>query len=477
MKFSLTDSVRSTLLLNKLSNLGGIQENKKYYISNHNLNQWLAWKEVPWKKIKYALISGYEDYIFWNNSFFNTKRYEHIEKACIYWACKGGNINLIKKLMQDAKLRSFENDWFSIACKKGYTEIVKYMLPLLDNYSAAMDLGMDNACLFGHFELVQLLIEYRCIIVSDYFVSACAGGNLDIVKLTIDKDYTDDWNIGMYSAAEAGHKNVFEFILDKAGGWTNAHISQSVNSFYYISTKNGHYEISVQISHLVSRECLFFAACTEGNLEKVSNNNTDLDYFDIYLLLGMVIACEKGYLDIVKYILEKTQWYHYNDTVAAGLLDACKTGQLEIIKYLVQYDHSYQDPFLMACTNGYMDIVQFMLSKHSIDRIQLVNGFGAACKGNNLELVQLLFKLLVDSGVFNSELFPLIDSKIEQALETISTEIFYYLIIQPNINIGFEWFFAKLKKNRRVGEILMLIDMYDRLLPFSINCDEISKHY
>jgi hypothetical protein len=66
-----------------------------------------------------------------------------------------------------------------------------------------------------------------------------------------------------------------------------------------------------------------------------------------YISLGFNSACAKGHLNIVKYILEESDfnWIAYDkktrgkedySLVYSGFIDSCKRGQLDIVKYIVE---------------------------------------------------------------------------------------------------------------------------------------------
>ena len=92
------------------------------------------------------------------------------KKSALMYACMSGRLNCVKALINKnanilLKDKSLSNTAFHYACKNGYKDIVEYFL---QNTNIKVDLpgeermiGLMLASLYGHFELVQFLIEYK----------------------------------------------------------------------------------------------------------------------------------------------------------------------------------------------------------------------------------------------------------------------------------------------------------------------------
>jgi hypothetical protein len=99
-------------------------------------------------------------------------------------------------------------------------------------------------------------------------------------------------------------------------------------------------------------------------------------------------ACEKGYLGIVKYLIEKCESstskyfppidiHTYNEDAFVG---ACAKGSLCVVKYLAELymfntklGHNYgkinihvqnEYPLYYACYNGHLDVVKYLIELH-----------------------------------------------------------------------------------------------------------------
>ena len=126
----------------------------------------------------------------------------------------------------------------------------------------------------------------------------------------------------------------------------------------------------------------FIMACHEGNEAKVDRllkNNNEVQKKINRLancgMNGLMIACLKGYTEIVSLILKKETSWLLNTTDKkkgqSALTMAVIKGHLEIVKLLTQEESTYIDlnipdyasktPFMHACQNGFIEIVQYFL--------------------------------------------------------------------------------------------------------------------
>ena len=100
---------------------------------------------------------------------------------------------------------------FLEACKCGNLEIVKLMI---EKGATDWNWGMVNACGCGHFEIVKLMIEKGATDWDWGMGRACEGGHLEIAKLMIEKG-AHDWNWGMRYACEGGHLEIVKLMIKK----------------------------------------------------------------------------------------------------------------------------------------------------------------------------------------------------------------------------------------------------------------------
>lgn len=108
--------------------------------------------------------------------------------------------------------------------------------------------------------------------------------------------------------------------------------------------------------------------------------------------LPLKLACESGYLDIVKYLIEKgvdPDNYKYIDI-------ATEFGHLEVVKYLVKLNtsiHSGMNECLVAsASGGHLEIVKYFLDFHSDKNLSLEEPLLEAIKYDRLPIVKYLIK-------------------------------------------------------------------------------------
>ena len=104
-----------------------------------------------------------------------------------------------------------------------------------------------------------------------------------------------------------------------------------------------------------------------------------------------ICACERGSLEIVKYLLTSPELKECADIHAnndEGFRFACKKGYLDVIKYILTSPeltehadvHACDDQgFQFACANGYLDIVSYLLTSPDLKEhadIHVGNDFG-----------------------------------------------------------------------------------------------------
>lgn len=150
------------------------------------------------------------------------------------------------------------------------------------------------------------------------------------------------------------------------------------------------------------------------------------DYVDI-----LILACEYGYLDIVKYITKLDVDIHTNNDEAIcmasyhghleivmyltkiganinadilkPLRNACTLDHIDIVRYLIGQgailDYNgcgsryMEKPFSLACSNKHIEIVQFLI-EYDINKIDLTDALVNTCISGNVDII----KILVDYG-------------------------------------------------------------------------------
>lgn len=198
--------------------------------------------------------------------------------------------------------------------------------------------------------------------------AACSSGNVDALKRLVDTEpaavsllaETKDPDtpiakrIAEKTICNACSKGQYDIVkcLLKAG--TNPNVSTSVGTPIFAAAKIGSVDI---VKLLVENHAEYkntrggfsplFVACVEGKLSVLSylvKHGANLDLFDNPPLI--FTACSSGHVDIVKYLMEETQFdihmtLNKEDAVKVDgkdtlLYTACQRNKFEMASYLVQ---------------------------------------------------------------------------------------------------------------------------------------------
>jgi len=243
------------------------------------------------------------------------------------------------------------------------------------------NIGLKRACLGGNLEMVKLMIqkggESYPFDWNSGLIGACECGHLEIVELMIQKggeSYPFDWNSGLKGACEGGHLKIVELMIQKGGesypfDW---------NSGLKGACEGGHMEI---VELMIQKGATWWdiglkGACWGGNIEivklmiKKGAKNWDL---------GLIGACEGGHMKIVELMIQNGATY-WN----GGLTSACLGGHMKIVVLMIQKGADKWDWGLQrACEGGHMKIVKFLI-----------------CFGAQFRDIEAIFKILSDNGHF-----------------------------------------------------------------------------
>ena len=110
---------------------------------------------------------------------------------------------------------------FADACRSGDVKQILKCIEDRDEWNANYDCGMVHACEGGNMDIVKLMIEKGANSWNDGLVSACLEGHLEIVKFMIEKCLPEVPNLlcglrsGLRNACFGGHLDVIKFMIEK----------------------------------------------------------------------------------------------------------------------------------------------------------------------------------------------------------------------------------------------------------------------
>jgi ankyrin repeat protein len=101
-------------------------------------------------------------------------------------ACQNNNTDILDYLIEKGA-NNFENG-FVIASEYGKMDLVKYFIDkrLIGNISEIINSALCGACLNGHIDMVNYLVENGANDFEGAFEDACYGGHLDMVEYIVE---------------------------------------------------------------------------------------------------------------------------------------------------------------------------------------------------------------------------------------------------------------------------------------------------
>lgn len=364
---------------------------------------------------------------------------------------KHGKLDLYLYLINIGKIsyQSTKNTCLSLACKHGQMKIFQYLLDNRINVNSQHNKSLKNACEYGHYEMVKILLpKYRrqksdtiqaCILLS------LKNGHNEITKLLLDykKNVTlsDSDGIPQYEyvkllrfSGENGNVEMTHFYIDKI----ETMYLHKETLFLEEICKRGHLEILKIFVNMFFEEISDKKITTE-KISEILNNisiksiETSHDHITIYLmekrnefgrnnLFMLKHAISYNNLNIVQYLLDKEKFS--KKSLSDGLEYACSHGYAKMAKIIMNFDvkidinNSYKNYIYYnnsifggeyyvhsahmvrkACYDGNCEMMQifidmgFDISQYGKDCLK------TACSGEHVSLIELL----IENGLNISE--------------------------------------------------------------------------
>jgi len=276
------------------------------------------------------------------------------QESPLWIACANGHLGVAQWLHangEDVNLMNCKLEsplW--AACANGHLDVVRWLFSVPTIY-------LDSLCVCAacrHLEVVQWLVGENMPFRGDDWsamVSACEGGNLDVVKwlylngATLTE--TTDMVTPMWAACSRGHLVVAKWIYSV--------------EMVDLSTVN------------VDGLTYMMAACSEGHLEtakwlySVGASVHAVNYFEEN---AMTLACEFGDLSVAEWLYQRGLGVRAPNAIGqTPLLLACSGGNLKLVRWL--FDHGAAPdlhtpdarggtPVTRACIAGALDVAQWL---------------------------------------------------------------------------------------------------------------------
>lgn len=188
----------------------------------------------------------------------------------LYYACKGGHIHIIKlMLLKNIDIAKIGHLCLGVACEKNHIHVINLLLTM--NLGSEIgpnfkwDCGLSGACVGGNIDIVKLMIQKGATSINYALQKACNYGNTDIVKFLsvngasnirpclynaykfcgyqclvhlvqlqtdLDKS-TNNWNKLLFCACGLGGAEGLEaakFIINCGSTYTNLKLTDAINN-------------------------------------------------------------------------------------------------------------------------------------------------------------------------------------------------------------------------------------------------------
>ncbi|XP_046549385.1 protein fem-1 homolog A-A-like [Haliotis rubra] len=250
----------------------------------------------------------------------------------------------------------------------------------------------------GHREMVELLVsEGANVTIVDGFRinilhSACLVGDAEVVNYVLSQrtvDITDKVRCGRTAvmlAAENGHKDVVELLVDK--GADVSLVDRTGGNILHCACIGGDAEV---VNYILSKNMVDINS--RGHRKKtpamLAGQNGHREVVDVLVKHGaklslrdkrhnniLHLACGEGHLDVVKYIMS----LHTMAIDSGGyetktpVMLAGEGGHKEVVEFLVKHganlsrrDKRRNNILHQACWEGHLDVVKNIISLHTMD--------------------------------------------------------------------------------------------------------------
>lgn len=308
-------------------------------------------------------------------------------EMCLDFFMRHNKINLLEKFL--SRGHKMNQSHISDAINFNYCNIIQYVL------SADYDMQqIFNECdlkiIRIHLSMVKILVEYHIDIsakIDDILICGVKSDELELVIYCVENNYNCDINSALEYACQCGYLDIITYLLRMGAdvGTIDA-ININCNSIKL-------FKILVDYGFCIPIEWtnFIFAQC----FTNISNDITDLLFLIEYgANPEFVFMWEMNNYDNMEMIVNNPRHYH---RVNSHLEFIVSMGYISRIRYLLDINHDkllleVDRLFIVACANGQMDMVIYLLELGADINAELYMALNVACYFGHIDIVKFLLE-------------------------------------------------------------------------------------
>jgi hypothetical protein len=309
------------------------------------------------------------------------ERLEHVPYLDDSWVkafnkmCSHGHARIVETML-DMGFKKFHHG-FAYACKHARVDVVRLLLEQnLD--TKTLKFGLLKACDNRHIHIIGLIAchyDYDPVLMIQ---NVCRSGDLEMV-MYVENTCINVLSDGFVEACRVSRPHISAYLLPKITDL------ECINRGFQYACTNGDMKIITQlldkvadltVSHGFAQACMYDrvnvarALINHAGVTKPISTDT------------VVMACERGCIEITNFLIPHT------NHVQRIFLTACYCGHLDVVKTILigNYTRSLKLGTLRAAIRGYVDIVKFILDHTKKSQLCRVV-WKRACERENYELL------------------------------------------------------------------------------------------
>ena len=381
----------------------------------------------------------------------------------LHLACLMGHLRIAKYLIEKQKCdpTSRMNDGqtpLHSACERGHLIVALYLIEEQHIDTSIKDINgrtpLHLACLEGHLDVTEFLLckrqsatTYKDSSGSTPFTLALEQNHLDIVTVIISSMYKEGVQYDhtyLHMATIRGDLEIVKFLIEDQQCSPQVKDSAGLTPLH-LASKYGHIDI---VRYLITAQnCSVVCKANDGSTPSsfaITNNHINIATYILQKEYGVKennllihSACEAGHIVNVRYLAMIFNPQNRDNNDFSPLHIACEKSYLEIVKFLVQDVNC--DPMCMtsnawtplhsASQGGNMDIIKYLIKEYNCDSsCRTLNGMTPlhlACKYQHFDVVVYL----VNECIGDISSLPYYgNSLMEEALKGGDPDILFFLM-------------------------------------------------